>query len=247
MKIGGEEKPVSLLAAVLCALAVVLTGVPEAPCRSRQGEAESRPALGVSLDKSAAAVGETLTLTIDYRLPEGARLPEEVALEGLDGLTVIDRRVRDGRIVLRFLVDRLGSLKTGALALPYLSESGTTERLKADPLTLSIFSSLGEKPEQARLRPIQDIMATRNPWRPYLPWFAAAAALLLASLLAFGIYRRRRRRMLGGPAPEPPHLQARRAIEELEGRRLFESGRVKAYYFSFSEIIRIVSFSSNEE
>jgi len=37
---------------------------------------------------------------------------------------------------------------------------------------------------------------------------------------------------------EPPDIRARRELRGLESRRYFEKGRVKKYYFSFSEILR---------
>ena len=37
---------------------------------------------------------------------------------------------------------------------------------------------------------------------------------------------------------EPPHVSARKALESLERRQIFEKGEAKTFYFTFSEIMR---------
>ena len=37
---------------------------------------------------------------------------------------------------------------------------------------------------------------------------------------------------------EPPYIRARKEIEQLEARGLFERGHIKEYYFVFSEVLR---------
>jgi hypothetical protein len=36
----------------------------------------------------------------------------------------------------------------------------------------------------------------------------------------------------------PPHIRAKKEIEELDAQRLFENGHAKRFYFRFSEILR---------
>jgi hypothetical protein len=99
-----------------------------------------------------------------------------------------------------------------------------------------VLSNLGEKPQEASLRPIQGILRAGYRHLRHWPWavgvFGIAAAVLLW-------WRRRRRDNRGKSLiEEPPHLWAKKALEELEAARLFESGAVKVYYFRLSEVLR---------
>ncbi len=49
--------------------------------------------LSASLDRDSARVGSVVMLTLSYQLPEGAHVPEEPEIKGLEGLTIIDREI----------------------------------------------------------------------------------------------------------------------------------------------------------
>jgi hypothetical protein len=198
----------------------------------------SAPSLEASLDRPAAKVGETIVLTMQYHLPEGARLPAEPAITGLEDLTIMGRQHSPGKIEMRLLVDQLDSWKTGPLGLTYLDSAGKTHTLHADPVALAVLSNLEKQTAEAQLKPIQGIMPTKVGWLQYWPWALGLTALLLAAS-AFLLWRRKRHAALEplGLA-EPPHIRARREIEELETRKLFEKGEVKGFYFLLTEILR---------
>jgi hypothetical protein len=74
-------------------------------------------------------------------------------------------------------------------------------------------------------------------WLEYIPWVAGLLGLLLVvSVLLWWVKRRRGKNAI--MAVDPPHIKAKKEIEELEGEGLFEKGQVKAYFFRFSEILR---------
>jgi hypothetical protein len=177
-------------------------------------------------------------LTLRYRLPEGARLPETVEIGGLDGVTVIDQHVSPEEIRVQILVDRLYRLQTGPLHLFYLDRDDNRRALEADPAALNINSNLGENPEKATLQPIEDILPVRSPWRRYAVWTVVAGSLFFVGTLCFWWYRRRKRLEVRADLMEPPHLTARKEIEALVAEGLFEKGAVKAFYFSLSLLMR---------
>ena len=197
-----------------------------------------QPSLEATLDHASAKVGETIVLTMQYLLPEGARLHAEPAITGLEGLTVVGRQYSPGKIEVRLLVDQLDSWKTGPLELSYLGGDGMTHTLSADPVSLAVLSNLDEEPAKPEIRPIQGIIQTRAVWLQYLPWGAGVAALL--SAVSVFLLWRRKRRTLAVPSEftELPHLKARREIEELDARKLFEKGEVKLFYFILTVILR---------
>jgi len=198
----------------------------------------SGPRLTASLDRDSAEVGATVVLTLSYELPEGARLPVKAEIGGCEGLTVIEKKEAPGRVKISLLVDRLDSWESKPLSLSYLDKDNQPQSLTADPVSLKVLSNLGDKPEEAHLRPIQGILPTEAFWLKYLSWGSGILAFLLAAI-AIASWRRRKR-ALEAPLDfeEPPHSRAQREIERLEAQGLFEKGKVKEFYFRFTEILK---------
>ena len=197
----------------------------------------SGPGLTASLDRNSAQVGSMVVLTLKYRLPKRAGFASEPEIKGLEEFTEVYREIGPDKITITLLVDHLGSWKTGPISLAYLDKDENPRTLNTEPVSLTVLSNLGEKPEEARLRPIQGIFPTKPMWLRYLPWAAGLLVLLLIVAALLWWYNRRCGKN-SIRAVDPPHIRAKKEIEELEGAGLFEKGHVKAYYFRFSEILR---------
>jgi hypothetical protein len=225
---------------VLCLLfSLILAFFAGTPLSDSQGVLEgARPGLTASLDRDSARVGSKVILTLSYRLPEGAGFSDIPEIKGLEALTPMDREIGPDAIRITLLVDQLGSWKTGPISVSYLDKDGKTQALTTDPVSLTVLSNLGEKPEEAELRPIQGIIPTTPLWWKYSPWIAGIAGLLLIVLGLLWWYHRRHRKALSAMAQDPAHVWAKKAIEDLEAQGLFEKGQAKAFYFRFSEIVR---------
>jgi hypothetical protein len=156
----------------------------------------------------------------------------------LEGLTVLNQIIGPDQIRIQLLVEQLEPWRSDAIRLDYLDSEGRTQVLMAGPAALQVESNLGEKPEEAQLRPISDIIAVRSIWHSFLIGGAALAALTLIGLGAHRWYKKRQRPAVGLEAGEAPHVRARRAIEKLAIAGYFEKGMVKKHYFVFSEILR---------
>ena len=199
---------------------------------------QSDSGLIASLDTDSAEVGSIVSLNLDYRLPEGAGLPGEVKVKGLEDLTVLGQSVGSGKITIKLLVDQLGAWKTGRLSLTFLDEAGNSRVMETDPVSLTVLSNLGENPEESELKAIQGIMPTMTPWMKYLPWAAGLFCLLLVLTGVVWWYQRQRRKRGSPLFLDPPHIRARKEMEALEAQRFFEKGDFKAFYFRYSEILR---------
>ncbi len=205
---------------------------------SQDGIKDSGPALSASIDRDSARVGGIVELCLKYRLPEGARLPAEPKIKGIEGLTPVDRQIGPGLIRIRLLVDQLGPWKTGELSLSYIDKEGKSQVLTTDPVSLTVTSNLGDRPAEAELKPIQGIIPTRPLWLKYLPWAAGLLGILLIMSVLFWWNKRGRGEKPPVIPQIPPHIRAKKEIEELDAQRLFEKGHVKRFYFRFSEILR---------
>lgn len=186
----------------------------------------------------SAQVGGMVELVLAYRLPEGAHFPSKPGIKGLEGLAVEGIQKGDGAIRVRILVDRLGDFKTGPLSLAFLTREGNTESLHTDPVALTVLSNLGERPEEARIKPICGIIPTRSGLIKTLLWGLVVLGACTAGLGLF-LWLKRRRQKKGLPRVQVlPHIAAERDIHELASQRIFEKGHVKEFYFRFSEILR---------
>jgi len=186
----------------------------------------------------SAGVGSMVILSLDYRLPEGARISEPPRVKGLEVFSVEGIQNGTAGIQVRLLVDRLGNFKTGPLSLAYLSQEGNTEFLRTDPVALTVLSNLGERPEEAELKTIFGIIRTRSGLMKSLLWGLVALSVCAVGLGFFLWLRRRRARGAPPRVQVPPHSLAEKEIHELVSQGIFEKGHVKEFYFRFSEILR---------
>ena len=224
-------KPVSVLVVIVCLHCASLTF-------GAEGRAEGAGSLTAALDRKSASFGETVVLTLGFTLPAGGAVPDPPAAGGLEQLTILGRTMEPNRIVFRLLVDQLETLKTGAISLTWLDKDKKPRKLYADSVSLQVISGLGDKPAEAQLRPLQDIVPVRPPWLRYLPWVLGVLGLLLAAAGVFWWLKKRRRHLEIAKAKEAPHLWATREIERLEAQKFFEKGKVKDFYFRLSEVLR---------
>jgi hypothetical protein len=204
-----------------------------------QEEKDARKAgLQVSVAPDPVRFGAFVILTLSYQLPKGNRLPQDPKIEGLEDLTVVEMEVSASHIKIKLLADRIDSWQTGPLSLAYFDQEGGVQKLRADPVSVTVLSALGEKREDAQLRPIQDIVSTKASWFRYLPWAFGLLVFLLAAVGLLWWHKRGRFDTLSGEIVDPPHVRAKKEIMELERQRLFEKGEIKAFYFRLSEIMR---------
>jgi hypothetical protein len=194
--------------------------------------------LTASLDQASVPVGGLVWLTLEYRLPEGGRLPEKPVVKGLDGLSIIKQIVNPGQIRIQLMVDHVGSWRSGPISLTYLDAKDESQLLTAQPVSLQAVTNLSEQADEVQLRPIRDIVPVRSIWQSYLLWLAAFVALVLIGLGLYWWYKKRQTPAGAAPYTEPPDIRARRELRGLETQRYFEKGLVKKYYFAFSEILR---------
>ncbi|MBL6978078.1 MAG: hypothetical protein ISR61_03955 [Desulfobacteraceae bacterium] len=201
--------------------------------------ADSAPVgLVATLNPPSAKVGSAVLLTLNYHLPEDVRLSPDPQIKGLEGFTIVGRQTGPGQIRVTLLVDRIGQFKSGPLSLSYFDKEGKEGFLQTEPVKLIVLSNLGEKPEEAQLKPIYGIIPTTSGVIKYLPWVILALIACAAGIGLFLWIRRRRNRRAFVISQDPPHTLAKREIDELESQGLFEKGYVKEFYFRFSEIMR---------
>ncbi|MBA3036408.1 MAG: protein BatD [Desulfobacterium sp.] len=207
-------------------------------CFSQENATDEAISLTALFDRNTAKAGSIIGLTLSFRLPEGATISKPPDIKGLEVFTVVDQQTYNNRISMRLYASQPVLFKTGGISLSYLDKEGKKQVLTAAPVSLNVLSNFGDKPEKAQLRPIQGIMPTRSLFLKYWPWACALIVVIVAGLFIFHLYRKYRRRKLLLEYVDPPHIRAKKDIEDLESQRLFEKGSIKEFYFRFSEIIK---------
>jgi len=220
------------------------------------GGAETKSEMTASLVPNQTSVGGVIALTLRFQLPEGARLVPEPDVSGLEGFQVLERHLTldgmdkkdgagkspasplSGQYRIQLMVERLDSGAVGPVSLSYVNPEGKKASLEAPPVSLTVLSNLGEKPEAASLKPIYGIIPTGSFMMKYRFWILGGIALLLLGVACEWWIRKRRGK--GGSVIDetPPDKLAIRGLKELDARKLFENGRIKDFYFGFSEILR---------
>ncbi len=206
--------------------------------KPEKADQEPLGVLSVTLDRKSAHVGDTVNLTLRYTLPAGSKLTAESKLEGLEELTVIDQQIANNEIKLTIIVDQIETFDIGPLSFSFEDEEGVKTIIKSEPVTLTVLSNLGDKPAEAQLKPIMDIMPITPLWLKYLPWILGF--IIIASIIGGIIWwrKKRQREMEEIQALKPAHIIAQEAIRNLQTDSLFDKGQYKEFYFRLSEIIR---------
>jgi len=196
------------------------------------------PGITLSADSTKARVGDIINLTLEYYLPAGNTPLPDGALSGLEDITVVSKKQDKNKIYLSVLIDKPASFDIKPISFSFKDSKGVLSIIRTDALRIEVLSNLGEKPVEAQLKPIMDIIPTFPFWLRALPW--AMGALLLAAA-AFGFFWWKKRRREDIEARQniiPPHVFAIQEIEKLCAMNLFDKGEYKEFYFRFSEILR---------
>ena len=175
---------------------------------------------------------------------------------GLEGFQVLDRKITlkgpgknegeqkrsivpvSGECGIQLMVDRLASGPVGPISLSYVTAEGKKASVEAAPVFLTVLSNLGDKPEAARLKPIYGIIPTVDTWKKYRFWILGGIALLLLGVICEWWIRKRRGKGAEVIEQTSPDKLAMRGLKALDAQKLFEKGRIKDFYFGFSEILR---------
>lgn len=193
--------------------------------------------LSAVLDPKAAYVGDVVTLKLIYTIPDRSRFTPESNIEGIEDLTIIDRKVMDGEIKLFILVDKIESFEIGPFSISF-EDDGNKGIIKCDSVSLEVLSNLGENSAEAQLKPIVGIIPTTPLWLKYLSWIIVLVIVILVVAGILWWRRKQQQKVEGNMAQRPSHIIAIEEIQELRRQGLFEKGHYKEFYFRLSEILR---------
>ncbi len=128
-----------------------------------------------------------------------------------------------------------GYVRLPALQVPY--RQGLQKGVAStQPLTLHV---LMPEPDTA-LAPIKPIFEEPARFGDYLPFILAVVGFLLLLWVVLRFWRKKEEpeEVAVVVQRDPPHVVALRRLEKLESQKLWQQGRLKAYYSELSHILR---------
>lgn len=213
------------------------------------------PEVRAYVEPDSILIGDrfTFTIEVDKDLVQSVAFPE-FAPDPQSGIELVeslppDTLERDGRHLRVRKRYTMAAFEEGRIGM------GTAEVLYADKNIVdtlrsrdSIFLNVATFQIDSTSHPIFDIKPQKNlPFRyaeieGYISW--AALAILLVGVIVFALSRwlAGRGKSIGDlfkPAPpQPPHVVAIKALENLHNQKLWQNNRHKAYYSGLSDILR---------
>ncbi len=207
-----------------------------------QGEFSVR----VSVSRQEMTVAEQIVFTLTATAPEDSTL-EFPAFEAMIGDFTIVRSLplRQELTAKRLVRSRsfiLAPFLSGNYLIPEMTFIGVKPGIGTPPVKIIIpaiqveVTSLlsGDDHELSDIAPVLDI-----PENYFFLWLAAGVVIFSALLFAF--YWMRIRKPVEAPPspPQPPHVIAGRALDELLAENLAEQGQSKEFYERISHILRV--------
>lgn len=209
-------------------------------------------ALVVKASSVRAAVGEPITVRVEARLGERARLlelaahaldslPDGVSVVSVDSLSRLSEGVFAGQ--MRFVFFRPGSTSVPSLALAYVPAAGApADTLRSLTVAIDIVGSL--PPGNQPLRDVKGLAPLEN--RRFTPGVRAITLLAVALFILYmGFRRARRRRWHAAPITRSPD-HARNPYEiactrlaEVDAEHWPARGAVVQHYEQVAGVLRL--------
>jgi hypothetical protein len=205
---------------------------------SKENISDRVPGITALADRTKVHVGDLLNLSLKYFIPEDSTFKPDTDLTGLDGLTITGKKAAKGEITLNIIIDKPSSFEIGPVSLSFKDSKGVLNIIRSDALLIEVLSNLGDKPAEAQLKPIMDIIPTYPFILRLLPWIIGVLVLAAAGVGFYFWKKRKRKKAEALKNIKPPHVIAKEEIEKLQSMSLIEKDEYKEFYFRFSEILR---------
>ena len=200
-------------------------------------------------------VGKPFTLDLSLKVPYGWFVEwNDFAIDTLsEQLDIIKRSEvertadADSNVIVKqqltLMTFDTGQIQVPPVALTYAKSFDDPDRLKAYTDPINLYSTTMSVDTTMAYKPIVEPIAAPVQMKEVFPWILA---VLLLALVVFGIWYWRKHRktkvdadgnVVRGPVI-PPYDKAVGDLEQLRQQKLWQSGKVKEYFSSLTDIAR---------
>lgn len=203
------------------------------------------------LDTTDMLIGDQIPLQLRFTAPDATDLQWPYQqdtitkkIEIIDQGPVDTSRIEEGTIRLNQKLI-ITSFDTGYLAIPPFSFNyqldGKTGQAKTDPLLLHVKPMAVDTAQP--IKSIKGPMSAPLTFLDMLPWILLVLAILiLVALIWYVIWRKRQQKPVlpvRRKPRDPADTEALKALEDLKQKKLWQTGKVKAYHSELSHILRV--------
>lgn len=202
------------------------------------------------LDSTAILIGDQVGLHLEVRVPAGKKVMFPNAMDTVTNkIEIVEKSAVDTTYTADSMTVKqqltVTSFDTGYLAIPpFKFGYGAKEiedTLESEPLLLRVNPVKVDTTQP--IKNIKGPMEAPVTFAEMLPWILGALALLLILLALWYIHKKRKANkpvLQPRPKPkEPPHAEAMKALESLKQKKLWQNGKIKAYYTELTHILRV--------
>lgn len=204
--------------------------------------------VSATTDTTSYKVGDYITLTLELRYDKSIKVqipPVKDSVKVLDYIQTLppEKKENDGKIseVHKFIFSKYDSAQvTIPSLLVYYTEGNSSDKrfLATTPIIITV--------NKLQVNQQEDIRDVKEPMTIPLPWWIILLIIIGIVSLSLGgyyLYKFLKRRKEGKVEvkPEiiiPPHETALAKLDELDGKKLWQNGRVKEYHSEVTEIVR---------
>lgn len=199
-------------------------------------------------DTSSYKVGDYITLTLELRYDKSIKVqlpPVKDSVKVLDYIQTLpsDKKESEGNVteIHKFIFSKYDSAQVTipSMLVYYTLGNSTDNRILATtPITITINKL--QVNQQEDIRDVKEPMTIPLPWWIILLIIVSIVALALGGYYLFKFLKKRKEGKVEAK-PEiiiPPHEIALAKLDELDGKKLWQSGKVKEYHSEVTEIVR---------
>ncbi|KAF0151496.1 MAG: hypothetical protein FD143_1861 [Ignavibacteria bacterium] len=204
--------------------------------------------VSAATDTTSYKVGDYITLALEFSYNKSIKVEIPSVKDSIKVLDYIqtlpsEKKESEGMIVElhKFIFSKYDSaVVTIPSLLVYYTEANNTDKkfLATTPITITI--------NKLQINPQEDIRDVKEPMLISLPWWIILLIILGIVVLAVGIYylynflkkRKEGKAEIKTELIFLPHEIALAKLDELDGKKLWQSGKIKEYHTEVTQIVR---------
>ncbi|MGE5354449.1 MAG: hypothetical protein ACM3P0_20365 [Acidobacteriota bacterium] len=198
------------------------------------------------VDRQSYEVGDYINYSISVSSAKDVKIFPPAVKDSLRGAELIETaqpvtEEKDGRLLTTFKYV-ISKYDSGEVKIPpinvYYSLKGSEKKSTLANGVSFVVSTLKVQGED--IKDIKDPLKIPLDWKMIL-LYCLIALIIIASVVYLYLYYRKKKRQKEGLIPvvvKEPHEEALDLLNELERKKLWQSGRIKEYHTEITEIIR---------
>jgi len=212
---------------------------------ANQTEEKSAATVVARIDRSTVYIGDKIKYTIEVKTEKNVQIKFPEFGDNLAKFAIREFGSTEGGWFGKKTSTRwylLDTYETGKFIIPgalikYREKGGKKwEDMLSNTVSIEVKSMLAESGKKTRIRDIKGPVSIDNRMNLYM--ILSAVAIILMLILAFVLRKKRRKKTEAVIASIPAHEIAYNALKELLEKDYLKAGRIPAYYFELSSIIR---------